>query len=82
MTDKKAASFPLRMPRTMQMQIRDLARKEGISLNQFINIALAEKIVRLSSLDPVFGEGREPIRGSDTDASDPTPRPFDQRLKF
>ena len=42
----KANSYPLRLPVTMQRELKALAKDEGISVNQFINLAVAEKIVR------------------------------------
>ena len=39
-----AKSFPLRLAASMRVQASELAEREGISLNQFINIAVAEKI--------------------------------------
>lgn len=47
-TQKKASnSFPLRMTPTMRHQIELLAKWEGISLNQFISLAVAEKVMRM-----------------------------------
>ena len=40
-------SFPLRLPISMRRQVTELAQREGLSLNQFIVLALAEKITRL-----------------------------------
>lgn len=44
---KEANSFPLRLTPTMRLQIEHLAKQEGVSLNQFINLAVAEKIMRM-----------------------------------
>lgn len=46
---KKATktSFPLRLPLSMRLEIDDFARSEGISLNQFVSLAIAEKLTRL-----------------------------------
>jgi predicted HicB family RNase H-like nuclease len=44
---KKNNSFPLRLPRTMRKQVDKLADCDGISVNHFISLALAEKISRL-----------------------------------
>ena len=41
----------LRLPKTMFGQLREAARAEGISMNQFIMLAVAEKIATLSTLD-------------------------------
>jgi hypothetical protein len=45
----KLTSFPLRLPITMRRQAGDLAQREGLSLNHFISLAVAEKIVRMES---------------------------------
>jgi hypothetical protein len=41
---RKSTSFPLRLPVSLRQQADDLADGEGISLNQFISIAVAEKV--------------------------------------
>ena len=43
----RPGSFPLRLPHSMRKQANDLAHREGLSLNQFISLAVAEKITRL-----------------------------------
>ena len=46
--EKKATnSFPLRLTSTMRRQIDHLAKREGVSLNQFISLAVAEKVMRM-----------------------------------
>lgn len=47
--DENLTSFALRLPRSTRRQANEIAKNEGISLNQFITIALAERIVRLQS---------------------------------
>lgn len=50
MTDKekkRPGSFPLRLPVSMRYRATDMAHREGLSLNQFISLAVAEKITRL-----------------------------------
>lgn len=44
---KRPGSFPLRLPVSMRYRANDLAHREGLSLNQFISLAVAEKITRL-----------------------------------
>ena len=39
--------FPLRLPVSTRLSAHDLAAREVMSLNQFIAMAVAEKIVRL-----------------------------------
>lgn len=43
----KAKSFPLRLSRTLHEEARTSAAEEGISLNHFIEIAVAEKVTRM-----------------------------------
>jgi hypothetical protein len=40
-------SFPLRLPFSTRRQAIEIAEREGLSLNQFISLAVAEKITRL-----------------------------------
>lgn len=49
-------TFPLRMPKSIRRRGTEMARLEGVSLNLFIAIAVAEKIVRtvLASDDKRF----------------------------
>lgn len=50
MTKKRTTpSFPLRMPKSTREQAIEMATREGISLNQFVSMAVAEKIVRLET---------------------------------
>jgi hypothetical protein len=57
MTLERNKSFPLRLPRTMRQQVEKLAEDEGISINQFISLALAERITRLEQ----FFQSSEPV---------------------
>ena len=41
----------LRLPKTMYHQLRTAAKAEGISMNQFIMLAVAEKIATLSTMN-------------------------------
>jgi hypothetical protein len=49
--DKPNSVFPLRLPTTTRIQANELASLDGVSLNQFITIAVAEKITRLQSAE-------------------------------
>jgi predicted HicB family RNase H-like nuclease len=42
-------SFPLRLAKSLAESASILAKKDGVSLNQFINLAVAEKLSRLES---------------------------------
>ena len=48
--DRKKAvmnKFPLRLMPSVRRVAEDISKKEGVSLNQFINIAVAEKLAHL-----------------------------------
>ena len=47
----RQSSFPLRLASSLQEEARKTAKSEGISLNQLINLALAEKICALRTED-------------------------------
>lgn len=48
--NSRPISFPLRLPFTTRKQAIEIAQKEGLSLNQFISLAVAEKITRLEHI--------------------------------
>jgi hypothetical protein len=41
----------LTLPQSMQEQVEALAQKEGISINEFITLAVAEKLATLATAD-------------------------------
>jgi hypothetical protein len=41
---KETATYPLRLPRSIKAAAEKLAREEGVSLNQFVATAVAEKL--------------------------------------
>lgn len=43
------SSLSLRLPTSMHEQLRELAQREGISINQFITIAVAEKMATIDT---------------------------------
>ena len=42
-----ASKFPLRLMPSVRKVAENFSQKEGVSLNQFINIAVAEKLAHL-----------------------------------
>jgi hypothetical protein len=38
------STYPLKLPKSIKTAAAELARQEGVSLNQFIAVAVAEKI--------------------------------------
>ena len=45
------SALSLRFPNSLHEQLRDLAREDGISVNQFIILALAEKVASISTIE-------------------------------
>ena len=48
--EKKRISFPLRLGVSLKQRAELLASQDGVSLNHFISLAVAEKISRLGAL--------------------------------
>jgi len=51
----------LRLPKSMYGDLKEIAKAEGVSMNQFVTIAIAEKIASLNALDYL---GKRAERGS------------------
>ena len=45
------SALSLRLPKTLHDQLRELAQEEGISVNQFVMLAVAEKVAALTTLE-------------------------------
>jgi predicted transcriptional regulator len=45
------SALSLRLPESLHKQVKELAEKEGISINQFITSAVAEKMSALATED-------------------------------
>ena len=45
----ETASYPLRLPKSLKKEVAKVAKREGTSVNQFIAIAVAEKISALET---------------------------------
>jgi hypothetical protein len=45
------STLSLRLPESLHRQLRDLAKREGISINQLITTAVAEKMSALKTLE-------------------------------
>lgn len=41
------SKFPLRLTPSIRREVEEFSAKEGVSLNQFINVAVAEKLAHL-----------------------------------
>lgn len=56
--------FPLRLSPTMRHQANELAHREGISLNQFISLAIAEKLTRMEQQAWIKGQATSKVEDS------------------
>jgi metal-responsive CopG/Arc/MetJ family transcriptional regulator len=45
------STLSLTLPQSLQEQVEALAQKEGISVNEFIALAVAEKLATLATID-------------------------------
>lgn len=57
---KRHQCFPLRLSPTMRRQANELAHREGVSLNHFVSLAIAEKITRMEQAIQ-----RDPLRAGE-----------------
>ena len=53
------SALSLRIPESLHRELRELARREGVSINQVINSAVGEKVASLKTLEYL----RERARG-------------------
>jgi len=51
----------LRLPESLHAQVRELAERDKVSINQFVALAVAEKVAALRTLDYIEQRGQ---RGS------------------
>ena len=51
-------TFPLRLPRSVKAEVERLAQEDGISVNQFVATAVAEKLAVMRSAE-FFAERRK-----------------------
>ena len=59
--------FPLRLAKSLREAANSVAKEQGISLNHFIAIALAEKISRTESQADLSSDRRQATRTIDFD---------------
>ena len=74
--------FSLRLPKSLSRQIKELAKEEGVSMNQFIALTLAEKVGSMqavSYLEKRAASGsREKLLAVLAKAPDVEPEPHDR----
>jgi hypothetical protein len=52
------ANYPLRLPRSVKAEVERRAKADGISVNQFVATAVAEKLAAMGTAE-FFAERRE-----------------------
>ena len=55
------SALSLRLPESLHAQVRELAERDRVSINQFVTLAVAEKVATLRTLDYIEQRGQ---RGS------------------
>lgn len=55
---KAISTYPLRLPRSIKQAVEQLAAEEGVSVNQFVATAVAEKLAVLRTAD-YFAERKQ-----------------------
>lgn len=46
----QSATYPLRLPQSLKAAVTEAAARDGISINQFITLAVAEKLTALDTV--------------------------------
>ncbi len=48
------STLSIRLPESLHLQIKELAKKDGVSINQFVASAVAEKMSALMTVDYLY----------------------------
>lgn len=56
---KQTVTYPLRLPASLKMAVREVARQDGTSINQFVNTAVAEKLSAMRTAEFLAERGAE-----------------------
>lgn len=56
---KQTSTYPLRLPSSLKAAVREVSRKDGTSINQFVNTAVAEKLSAMRTADFFAERGAE-----------------------
>ena len=76
------STLSVRLPKSIHEQLKEVAAEEGVSMNQFISIALAEKIASLKTLkyleDRAKRGSREKLLEMLAKAPDVEPKEYDR----
>jgi hypothetical protein len=47
----KTGTYPLRLPRSLKAAVKKLSREDGTSINQFVVMAVAEKVSAMATAE-------------------------------
>ncbi len=76
------STISLRLPNSLHEAVRELSKKEQVSINQFITLALAEKIAAMMTEDYILERAQQGDRSrfeaAMTKVADVEPEAFDQ----
>lgn len=56
---KQTSTYPLRLPSSLKAAVREVSRRDGTSLNQFVTTAVAEKLSAMRTADFFAERGAE-----------------------
>jgi hypothetical protein len=77
------SALNLRLPESVHQHIREIARREGVSINQFISTAVSEKISAIMTEEYLENRARKAKKGAFKRVlgrvPDRTPLPGDER---
>jgi len=78
-------SYPLKLPASIKTAAQRLAREDGVSLNQWISVAVAQKIGAVETAADFFKRRAGDAKPSDllpflNNARDEPPAPGDERM--
>lgn len=57
--NKNISVFPLRLPASLKAAVAEISREEGTSINQFVAMAVAEKISAMKTAEFFTARGAE-----------------------
>ena len=56
---KNVSVYPLRLPASLKAAVAEISREEGTSINQFVAMAVAEKISAMKTAEFFTAQGAE-----------------------
>ena len=68
------SALNLRLPDSVHRHIREIARRDGVSINQFISTAVSEKISAIMTEEYIEARGKKARRGAFKKVLDRVPR--------